>query len=147
MKALFTAIGLSLSFLSFAIGVHLLRGPEALHADTLVDHNAGGIVGLRVNWEPSRGYAGWNGYLLMADGQVLAYSGNPTGEPFSASNLDPIPVPVSEIKIWGWRTLVTTSNEIWVVPPNETSWVSIGTPPELPVSSDGSSVGELKGRY
>ena len=116
--------------------------------------NSGGIVGLFVDWDSTQGLDGFSGKVLTREGLVYSYAPACGGGDLISGPLtiDPLPISLSEIKLWGYRTIVSTADEIWVFQPggspcNQSFWKNLGSPPGTPVATESTSTSQLKSKF
>ena len=105
----------SAAVLCLALAFHM--GAASTGA-SYVDHSASGIVALSSN--------DYDDFALDENGQVWRLSG-PGG--WVPTPTDPIPVPLSEVKLWDVDTIVTFDNVAWCVVAGG-HWQSIGPWPQ-----------------
>ena len=91
----------SAAVLCLALAFHL--GAASIGA-SYVDHSASGIVALSSN--------DYDDFALDENGQVWKLSG-PGG--WVPTTIDPIPVLLSEVKLWDVDTIITYDNVAWCV--------------------------------
>jgi hypothetical protein len=153
MRALKSLLLFSLSSFFLALAWVIVDARLGASRSARADFNAtGGVVGIVAAEYPHS----YNGWVLLGDGRVLEFGnlGNGSDMGFRPDTFTvpapPMPVPISDIKLWSYGSLVTNSDEVWVLSswqgPGWT-WVNLGTPPGLPVPGAASSMGDLKGRF
>lgn len=101
-----------------------------------VDHGASGIVAMAINT---------TGTICVLDdsGAVWKATNHARWVP---AGLDPIPVPVSEVKFWHVNTVITFDNVAWVTVAGG-SWECIGEWPGGASSSSAKTWGSIKAEY
>ena len=119
--------------LGVALGICLdFENTEAVN----VDHDANGLIAMAINT---------SGTLCVLDenGDVWKVTNHARWIP---SSLDPIPVPVSEIKFWHVNTIITFDNTAWVTVAGG-SWEYIGAWPGGASPVQDQSWGAIKAGY
>lgn len=119
---------------------------------SLVDHSSPSIVA-------TDKISGDQGYVLLATGEVLQFNltSQPPYFPPHPGGCPPpaqLPVPVSELRFWTLKSIVTMSGHVWVYvgaspPPglDACTWYSLGNPPVSPIPTDAKSLGSIKGKF
>ena len=121
----------SVAVLCLSLSFHL--GAMSTRA-SYVDHSAIGIIAMSSN--------SYDDFAMDENGQVWRLTGPGGWEPIT---VDPIPVPVSEVKLWDVDTIITYDNVAWCVIAGG-HWQNIGPWPQAsPVESR--SWGTIKSEF
>lgn len=95
-------------------------------------------------------------YVLCVDGriqQIQRYT-DPKFRFVPANDPASVPVPVTEIADWSWRSFTTHDGDLWVYHGYDREWYALSQPGSFgpvdcgdPVASETSTMGDLKSSY
>jgi hypothetical protein len=95
-------------------------------------------------------------YVLCVDGGIrqIQRSTDPKFRFVSAFNPSSVPVPVSEIADWTWRSFRTHDGDLWVYHGYDNQWYAMSQPGRFgpaecgdPVGTDRSTLGDVKSQF
>ena len=128
-KFMFVCFGL----LALAVTFHL--GAQYGQAG-YVDHSTTGVVSAifdSVNWTA----------VLMDNGQV--WRGDAGGRWEFQPRYSP-PIPVSQVKFWGYYWVISENNDLWAAHSYDAGWSNVGSPPGG-VAVQPSTWGSIKAQF
>jgi len=130
-KLLYLTIGLLIGIVIMQLGITSKTVVVPVAQAGYVDHNTNGVV------------CGLVGYFLDENGMYWRLQ---SGGWVSYDGYFPLPVPVSQIKIWDVERFITTDNRGYEWEPG--GWVDCGVwPGGQPVPTEKQSWGSIKGNY
>jgi len=135
-RFMYLSIGVLCLALSALIGFHLGSSEVTAQVDPSADIVATYSVGSNA--------------LVALDrfGQIWACNGsnvNPLCWEQVTSGEPPLPIPISEIETWYFRSLLAKNGDFWVV--HELDWNNCGPWPGGTIPTTPSSMGEMKNKY